>query len=725
MTSAESNARIRQPDSDLVLWYRQPATDWMSEALPVGNGRLGGMIFGGLDTERIQFNEDSLWTGDENDTGAYQNFGDLFIDLGHVGAQFYGRSLDLSTAVHAVEYTLAGVAYRREVFCSYPDNVLVVRLTADRSGALSGRVRLRDAHDGTVDAAGDTLRAAGALSNGLRYESRVRVRNEGGSLSADSSEIAFAGADTVTILLAARTDYVADSRRSWRGEGPGPRLDREIAAAASKEYSALREDHVADYAPRFRRVGLRLTADRSPTSPTPTDERLRDFAHHPDHDLVALFFQYGRYLLISSSRGALPANLQGVWNDSNDPPWRCDYHTDINVQMNYWPADVANLSECFEPLFDWVDAGREVHTRQTREEYGTRGWTTRGENGVFGGSTWKWIAPGSAWVCQNLWDHYAFTGDPNYLARVYPVLKEVCEFWEDRLKALPDGTLVAPDEYSPEHGPEAEDGVSFAQQLIWDLFTNYLEAADALGVDRDYRDRISGLRARLLAPRIGSWGQLQEWMIDRDDPDGRHRHVSHLIALYPGRQISPRTTPDLAAAAGVSLLARGDESTGWAMAWRIALWARLRDGDHALKLLHTQLRLLRSEGVDYVAGGGVYVNLLDAHPPFQIDGNFGATAGIAEMLLQSQDRYTIPGNDVPGHVLDLLPALPAAWPAGSVTGLRARGGFEVDLAWADGTLTAATIRSVGGRRCRIRYRERRADFDVPPGDGVSVTAHLI
>ncbi len=690
----------------MALRYARPATDWMAQALPIGNGRLGGMLFGGLDTERIQFNEDSLWTGDEDDTGCYQNFGDVFVDLGHEGAQEYRRALDLSEAVHSVCYTLGDVAYQREAFCSFPDQILAVRFSADSPGGYTGRVRLQDAHAGSTHVNGDTLQIAGTLSNGLRYEAQVRILVEGGAVSAEGDCLRFADADAVTLLLAAGTDYRDSSEHAWRGDPPHARVAGQLSAASQQSYNALRHGHVADYTPLFQRVSLSL-GPTPPDAPLDTAERLRVFQDSPDPALVSLFFQYGRYLLLASSRGALPANLQGLWNDSNDPPWRCDYHTDINVQMNYWPACVANLSECFEPLFRWVDSARAVHTRQTRAHFGTRGWTTRAENGIFGGSSWKWIPPGSAWVCQNLWDCYAFTQDRAYLVRLYPILKEVCEFWDDRLKALPDGTLVAPDEYSPEHGPDEEDGVSFAQQLVWDLFTNYLEAANILSVDTEYQAKVAEMRERLLGPQIGRWGQLQEWMVDRDDPDDRHRHLSHLIALYPGRQISPRMTPKLAEAAKVSMLARGDESTGWAMAWRISLWARLRDGDHALRLLHTQLRLVQNEEVDYLAGGGTYPNLLDAHPPFQIDGNFGATAGIAEMLLQS-------------HVgeIDLLPALPAAWPTGQVRGLRARGGYTVGIDWDDGKLVGAVIQS-GGGACRINSG---AAFQVRQGDRVLAEA---
>ena len=700
-------AETHDMTQELVLRYTRPASDWMTEALPIGNGRLGGMVFGRLDTERIQFNESSLWTGDEDDAGCYQNFGDLFVDLGHQEATEYRRELDIAEAVHTVCYTHNGISYRREAFAAHADSVLVLHFTADAPGAYTGAVRLQDAHDGLLTATADTLQIAGSLDNGLQYEAQARILTDGGTAAAQNGSVHFANADAVTVLLAAGTDYLTDSSKGWRG--PLAPVAECIASASALAYDALHTRHVADYHALFDRVGLHL----GPPSPAPTDERLCANPASPDPSLVALFFQYGRYLLLSSSRGALPANLQGLWNDSNDPPWRCDYHSDVNVQMNYWPACVTNLAECFVPLFDWVDAGRDVWTRQTHAEFGTRGWTVRGENGIYGGGAWKWITPASAWLCQNLWDCYAFTQDKAYLDKLYPVLREVCTFWEDRLKSLPDGTLVAPDEYSPEHGPDAEDGVSFAQQLVWELLTNTMEATDALGTDAPYRENLNTLRARLLGPQIGRWGQLQEWMPDRDDPADRHRHVSHLIALYPGRQFSPSATPALAEAARVSLRARGDESTGWAMAWRICLWARLGDGDHALRLLHTQLRLVRNEKVDYQAGGGTYPNLLDAHPPFQIDGNFGGTAGIAEMLLQSHD-----------DAIGLLPALPAAWPDGSVSGLRARGGFVVDMVWAQGRLVSAAVLSTTTAHCRVRYAGQSVTFDCLAGGTTRLGANL-
>jgi alpha-L-fucosidase 2 len=440
-------------------------------------------------------------------------------------------------------------------------------------------------------------------------------------------------------------------------------------------------EHIKDYQQLFNRVTLQLGDTDAATIKLSTTERLKAYqSQKPDPDLEEMLFQYARYLMISSSRpGDMPATLQGVWNPYNWPPWRSDYHTDVNVEMNYWFVDAANLSECFLPLAEWVNSIREVRREATKKEFNVRGWATRSENGIFGGATYHWVPGDASWVAQNLWDHYAFTQDKEYLrTRAYPVLKELCEYWEDSLRARPDGKLVAPKSQSPEHGPFAE-GNSYEQQLAWDLFTNYIEASEALGVDADYRKKVADMRDRLLGPQIGKWGQLQEWAEDLDDPKDDHRHLSHLIAVHPSRQISPVTTPKLAEAAKVSMNARGDGATGWSKAWKICIWARLRDGDRAYKLAREFIK------------GNVYPNLWGFHPPFQIDCNFGYAAGVGEMLVQSHLG-----------VVELLPALPKAWPTGSVKGLRARGGFVVDIQWQNGKVT--NYRITGKKQQTVKVR---------------------
>ncbi|MBM4155437.1 MAG: glycoside hydrolase family 95 protein [Lentisphaerae bacterium] len=726
----------------LCLWYDQPAKTWMTEALPIGNGPMGAMLLGDTEVERVQFNEISLWSGsrlavagrgDEGqDLGAYQAFGDVLIHLGHDFSNVtrYRRELDIDSAVHRVTYEYDGVRYERTAFASHPDGVIVMEITADRPGTCTGHIRLADMHGARIDAEGNRLRSVGKLANGFEYEAQVLVLHDKGSIGIRRDEppaanpweiavppvgIAFDRCDRVTLILGAGTNFVQDHTREWLGAHPHASITKRVDSAAKQSVKALLARHGKDYQALFRRFSLNVGSTPPELLAKTTVARLEAYLHNQsvDPDLEALFCQFGRYLLISCSRpGSLPANLQGVWNDSNEPAWAGDYHSNINVEMNYWPAEPANLAECHRPFIDYVNSIREVSRLNTQRKYGkVRGWTVQTMNNACGVSFWKWNPPGSAWYAQHLWEHFAFGRDREYLrATAYPVLKEVCQFWDDRLKRRPDGTLVTPDGWSPEHGP-AEEGVTYDQMIIHDLLTNTIEAADVLGDDKEFRDHVAGLRDKLLKPKIGRWGQLQEWEADKDDPKDNHRHVSHLFGLYPGRQITRAGTPELAEAARVSLNARGDKSTGWSRAWKINFWARLWDGDRAYTMLRNLLTVVRETKTIYgERGAGVYPNLFDSHPPFQIDGNFGATAGYCEMLVQSHTGR-----------IHLLPALPKAWPTGKVTGLCARGGFEVDISWDDGRLTKAVIHSKSGLPCRAVWGDKIREFDTKAGESYPLT----
>jgi len=746
----------------LTLWYKQPAKLWV-EALPVGNGHLGAMIFGGTVHERIQFNEQTVWTGEPHDYAhhgaskylpeirqllwagkqkeaedlamrefmseplrqtAYQAFGDLLLDfpgIDETKVTNYRRELNLDSATAVVEFTAGGVKYRREIFADYPSNVIVIRLTADKPGALSFQATLKSAHEpATVDLLADgTLAMAGRVENGaIRYEARLADTTDGGHLTR-GHDITVHGATSATLILTGATNF-----ENYKDVSADPKVrnDATLARVRGKSFDALHAEHLSDYQPLFRRVKLDLGTTTA--AENPTDQRVADFAAGNDPALVALVFQYGRYLLISSSRpGGQPSNLQGLWNESNKPPWDSKYTVNINTEMNYWPAEETNLAECQAPLFDAMKDLAQSGAITAKEQYGARGWVLHHNFDL-----WRGTAPinasnhgiwqsGGAWLSTDLWEHYLFTGDRTFLRdTAYPLMKGAALFFVDTLVKDPQsGLLITGPSNSPEQGGLVM-GPAMDREIVRALFGETISASRILGVDAELREKLTEMREQIAPGRIGKYGQLQEWLEDKDDPKNQHRHQSHLWGVHPGSEITPYGTPDLFKAARQSLIFRGDAATGWSLAWKLNLWARFLDGDHAYRIL----RNLITPASEKPAHAGLFANLFDAHPPFQIDGNFGATAGITEMLLQSQDPYGTETSLTPVEAgdaafLNLLPALPSAWPSGSVSGLRARGGMEVALAWSGGKLTRATVKALESKPVKVRYAGKEIEFQAQAG----------
>ncbi|MGB1129456.1 MAG: glycoside hydrolase family 95 protein [Haloferula sp.] len=670
-----------------------PSSDWQREGMPIGNGRIGAMVFGDPLNERIQFNDISLWTGGANPSGgyeieefgSYQNFGDLFIKMqGQEGFDDFNRSLDLATGIHTTCWTHGGVGYSREVFASHPDESIIIRLSADQPGKIDAEVRLVGAHEEETQSGDGTLRFVGTLSNKLRYAAQVSGRSVNGRVQGEGDYLHVTG-DSVTLILNAATDYAMDPARNFRnGKDPVKTIEAQSLKAIAKGDDLLRRSHLEDFSPLMSRVVLDLAEAPAGMS---LPERLKAYREgREDPHLEMLLFQYGRYLLASSSRHSLPSNLQGLWNDMNHPAWYCDYHTNINIQMNYWPVEVANLSECGTPLFDWIEASIPGSRLATQKAFGedTPGWAMRTSVNIFGGNGWEWNMASSGWLALHYWERYAFTQDEEFLRkRAWPVFEEVSRLWLHKLVER-EGKLVVPDSWSPEHGP-TEDGCAHDQQIVWSLFTHTLSAAEILGIDNEFTRDVRQSRGKLLGPQIGSWGQIMEWMVERPVLEkSQHRHTSHLFAVFPGNQITLSEQPELAKAAQVSLAARGnagDSRRSWTWGWRCALWARLGMSSPASDMIRGQLTW------------NSLPNLLATHPPFQFDGNSGITAGICEMLVQSH-----------AGEISLLPAIPLKrkWRSGSFSGLKARGGFEVGASWDKRTITGASIHSKFGHPVVLR-----------------------